>query len=155
MKIISKFSENVGLHANHLSSVLNRSWTGLRTAVFSGLSQKLGGPWPLVRLNRLQSGPVLGPIPVLQTRPWSTNIVNWSTKCVFGGQEEVDEWFCSMSLHTDICHIKKGIAVPIQSIRVKWLFYIFKNLKKSDKLRKKNSGVKKNGCDAWLMNWLN
>ena len=40
MKILSKFRENVGLQAYRLGSVLNRSWTGLRTAVFSGLSQK-------------------------------------------------------------------------------------------------------------------
>ena len=40
MEILSKFRENVGLQAYHLGSVLNRSWTGLRTAVFSGLSQK-------------------------------------------------------------------------------------------------------------------
>ena len=40
MKFLSKFRENVGLQAYRLGSVLNRSWTGLRTAVFSGLSQK-------------------------------------------------------------------------------------------------------------------
>ena len=40
MKNLSKFRENVGLQAYRLGSVLNRSWTGLRTAVFSGLSQK-------------------------------------------------------------------------------------------------------------------
>ena len=40
MKFFSKFRENVGLQAYYLSLVLNRSWTGLRTAVFSGLSQK-------------------------------------------------------------------------------------------------------------------
>ena len=40
MKILSKFRENVGIQAHRLGLVLNRSWTGLRTAVFSGLSQK-------------------------------------------------------------------------------------------------------------------
>ena len=40
MKILSKFRENVGLQAYRLGSVLNWSWTSLRTAVFSGLSQK-------------------------------------------------------------------------------------------------------------------
>ena len=40
MKFLSKFRENVGLQAYRLGSVLNRSWTGLRTTVFSGLSQK-------------------------------------------------------------------------------------------------------------------
>ena len=40
MKFLSKFRENVGLQAYCLGLVLNRSWTGLRTAVFSGLSQK-------------------------------------------------------------------------------------------------------------------
>ena len=42
LKILSKFRENVGLQAYCLGSVLNWSWTGLRTAVFSGpsLSQK-------------------------------------------------------------------------------------------------------------------
>ena len=40
MKILSKFRENVGLQAYRLGLVLNRSWTGLRIAVFSGLSQK-------------------------------------------------------------------------------------------------------------------
>ena len=40
MKIIWKFRKNVGLHAYRLGLVLNRSWTGLRTAIFSGLSQK-------------------------------------------------------------------------------------------------------------------
>ena len=40
MKFLSKFRENVGLQAYRLGSVLNRSWTGPRTAVFSGLSQK-------------------------------------------------------------------------------------------------------------------
>ena len=40
VKIISEFRENVGLHAYHLCLVLNQSWTGLRTAVFFGLSQK-------------------------------------------------------------------------------------------------------------------
>ena len=39
-EILSKFRENVGLQAYRLGSVLNRSWTGLRTAVFFGLSQK-------------------------------------------------------------------------------------------------------------------
>ena len=56
----------------------------------------------------------------------------------------MDEWFCSMSLHTDICCIKKGITVPIQSIRQSHDFFTFsKNLKKMDKSRKKKSGVKK------------
>ena len=40
MKLLSKFRENVGLQAYYLGLVLNQSWTGLRTAVFSGLSQK-------------------------------------------------------------------------------------------------------------------
>ena len=45
MKIISKFRENVGLHAYCLGLVLNQSWTSLRTAVFSGLSQKIWEDW--------------------------------------------------------------------------------------------------------------
>ena len=40
IKFLSKFRENVGLQAYRLGSVLNRSWTSLRTAVFSGVSQK-------------------------------------------------------------------------------------------------------------------
>ena len=40
MKILWKFRENVGLQAYRLGLVLNRSWTGLRTVVFSSLSQK-------------------------------------------------------------------------------------------------------------------
>ena len=40
MKITLKFRENVGLHTYCLKLVLNLSWTGLRTAVLSGLSQK-------------------------------------------------------------------------------------------------------------------
>ena len=68
MKILSKFRENVGLQAYRLCSVLNRSWTGL----FRSFSKKLRGPGPLVRLNQLQSGLVLGPFPVLRTGPWST-----------------------------------------------------------------------------------
>ena len=69
MKFLSKFRENVGLQAYCLGLVLNRSWTGL----FWSFSKKLRGPGPLVRLNRLQSGLVLGPFPVLRTGPWSTN----------------------------------------------------------------------------------
>ena len=42
---------------------------------FWSFSKKLRGPGLLVRLNRLQSGPVLGPIPVLQTGPWSTGVL--------------------------------------------------------------------------------
>ena len=34
------YIKNVGLHAYRLGLVLNRSWTSLRTVVFSGLSQK-------------------------------------------------------------------------------------------------------------------
>ena len=45
IKIIWKFRKNVGLHAYRLGSVLNRSWTGLRTAIFSGLSQKFWEDW--------------------------------------------------------------------------------------------------------------
>ena len=69
MKIPSKFRENIGLQAYHLGLVLNQSWTGL----FRSFSKKLRGPGPLNRLNRLQSGPVLGSFLVLRTGPWSTN----------------------------------------------------------------------------------
>ena len=81
MKFLSKFRENVGLQAYHLGSVLNRSWTGL----FRSFSKKLRGPGLLVRLNRLQSGPVLGPFPVLRTGPWSTNPRVWDPWRVEGG----------------------------------------------------------------------
>ena len=120
MKIISKFSENVGLHAYCLSLVLNRS--------FLVFLQEIGRTGLLVRLNQLQSDPVLGPT----NQTWSTNIVNWSTKCVFGGQEEV-------------------------AIRQSHDFFTFsKNLKKIRQIEKKiNLGSKKKGCDAWLTNWLN
>ena len=59
----------------------------------------------------------------------------------------MDELFCSMSLHTDICHIKKGITVPIQSIRQSHDFFTFsKNLKKSRQIEKKiNPGSKNKG----------
>ena len=81
MKFLSKFRENVGLQAYHLGSVLNRSWTGL----FRSFSKKLRGLGLLVRLNRLQSGPVLGPFPVLRTGPWSTNPRVWDPWRVEGG----------------------------------------------------------------------
>jgi hypothetical protein len=53
------------------------------------------------------------------------HIVNWATECVLGGQEEVDERFRSMSLHTDIRHFKRGISLTTQ-----WTGTEHKNMEK-------------------------
>ena len=53
------------------------------------------------------------------------HIVSWATKCVLGGQEEVDERFRTMSLHTDIRHFKKGISLTTQ-----WTGNEHKNMEK-------------------------
>lgn len=53
------------------------------------------------------------------------HIVNWATGCVSGGQEEVDERFRSMSLHTDIRHFKRGISLTTQ-----WTGTEHKNMEK-------------------------
>ena len=37
------------------------------------------------------------------------HMINWAMECVLGGQE-VDERFCSMSLHTEIFHLKEGLV---------------------------------------------
>lgn len=53
------------------------------------------------------------------------HIVNWATECILGGQEEIDERFRSMSLHTDIRHFKKGISLTTQ-----WTGNEHKNMEK-------------------------
>lgn len=53
------------------------------------------------------------------------HIVNWATECVLGGQEEVDERFRSMSLHTNIRHFKRGISLTTQ-----WTGNEHKNMEK-------------------------
>ena len=53
------------------------------------------------------------------------HIVNWATGCVSGGQEEVNERFHSMSLHTDIRHFKRGISLTTQ-----WTGTEHKNMEK-------------------------
>jgi hypothetical protein len=53
------------------------------------------------------------------------HIVNWATASVTGGQEEIDERFCSMSLHPDVRHFKKGISLTTQ-----WTGTEHKNMEK-------------------------
>ena len=53
------------------------------------------------------------------------HIVNWATKCVCGGQTEIDQHFCAMKHGTDLHHFKKGISLITQ-----WTGIKYKNMEK-------------------------
>jgi len=54
------------------------------------------------------------------------HIVSWATKAVDGQEEEIDARFCSMSLHPDLRHFKKGISLTSQ-----WTGREHKNMEKT------------------------
>ena len=53
------------------------------------------------------------------------HIVNWATKCVSGGQAEIDRRFRAMTHGTDLRHFKKGISLITQ-----WTGTEYKNMEK-------------------------